>query len=97
MKDHLYFQQLSGVYTLDEDETRQNQTVIDGILSKLEKKCSEYNKEVQTTATYYKTDKKTKEKLFIIYMGLILALSFSYYYGNEILMNHPDIQKVMNR
>jgi Zn-dependent protease len=97
MKKDLYLQQLSGTQTWSEEDIHSNQQVIEGILNNLEEKVSNFKKEVQTTETYYKTSKKTKMQLFFIYIGLIIALAFSYYYGNEILMNHPEIQKIMNR
>jgi Zn-dependent protease len=97
MKKELYLEQLSGAHTLSEEDSHNNQQVIEGILNNLEEKLSEFRKDVQTTETYYKTDKKTKVQLFLIYMGLVIALSISYYYGNEILTNHPEIQKAMNR
>jgi Zn-dependent protease len=97
MKRELYLQQLTGTYSSNEEVGADNQQVIEGLIVRLEEKLAEYKKEVKTTETYYKTDKKTKAKLFLIYIGLVLALSLSYYYGNEILMNHPEIQKAMNR
>ncbi|MEH7435863.1 site-2 protease family protein [Neobacillus drentensis] len=97
MKRELYLQQLTGTYSSGEEVGPDNQQVIEGLICRLEEKLVEYKKEVKITETYYKTDKKTKAKLFLIYIGLVLALSLSYYYGNEILMNHPEIQKAMNR
>jgi len=97
IKKELYLQQLSGAHTLSEGDSHSNQQVIEVILNILEEKFSEFRKDVQTTETYYKTDKKTKVQLFLIYIGLVIALSISYYYGNELLMNHPEIRKEMNR
>ncbi|MFJ5714501.1 site-2 protease family protein [Neobacillus sp. NPDC093127] len=97
IKKDLYLQQLSGTQTWSEEDIHINQQIIEGNLNNLEEKVSNFKKEVQTTGTYYKTSKKTKMQLFFIYIGLVIALAFSYYYGNEILMNHPEIQKIMNR
>lgn len=97
MKKDLYLQQLSGTQTWSEEDIHNNQQVIEGILNNLEEKVSNFKKEVQTTETYYKTSKKTKLQLFFIYIGLVIVLAFSYYCGNQILMNHPEIQKIMNR
>jgi Zn-dependent protease len=97
MKKDLYLQQLSGGHTMIEEDSNNHQQVIAGILNSLEEKLSDYKIEVHTTETYYKTNSNTKVQLFLIYIGLVIALSISYYYGNEILMNHPEIQKVMNR
>ncbi|WP_442862489.1 site-2 protease family protein [Bacillus sp. USDA818B3_A] len=97
MKKDLYLQQLSGTYSISEEDSYDHQHLIKPILDDFENKLAEYKLEVKTTETYYKTDKKTKVQLFLIYIGLVLALSFSYYYGNEILLNHPEIQKAMSR
>ncbi|MGG1679277.1 site-2 protease family protein [Neobacillus sp. NRS-1170] len=97
MKKELYLQHLSGTFSMSEDDSSNNQQVIEGILKQLEGKLAAYKKEVLTTETYYKTDKKTKAQLFFIYIGLVVTLAISYYYGNDILMNHPEIQREMNR
>nr|WP_328586725.1 site-2 protease family protein [Neobacillus vireti] len=97
IKKELYLQQLSGVHTLSEEDSDNNQQVVEGILNNLAEKIAKFKTEVETTETYYKTSKKTKVQLFLIYLGLIIALSISYFYGNEILMSHPEIQKIMNR
>ncbi|WHY91449.1 site-2 protease family protein [Neobacillus cucumis] len=97
MKKNLYLQQLTGTPALSEEAQNENEQVIQQILLQLEEKIEEFKKDVQTTETYYKTDKKTKMKLFLIYIGLAAALSISYYFGNEILMNHPEIRNAMNR
>ncbi|MFJ7724981.1 site-2 protease family protein [Neobacillus sp. NPDC097160] len=97
MKKDRYLQQLSGVPVLNEDDLHHNQQVIENILIILEEKLLDYKKQVQITESYYKTSKTTKMQLFLIYIGLIIALSISYYYGNEILMNHPEIQEVMGK
>ncbi|MCM3727765.1 site-2 protease family protein [Neobacillus cucumis] len=94
-KDH-YLQQLSGTFSLSEEHSHQNQQVILGLLNQLEKRLTAFKKDVQITESYYKTDKKTKMQLFLIYIGLVIALTISYYFGNQILMNHPEIQKAMN-
>ena len=94
-KDH-YLQQLSGAYFLSEEHSYQNQQFILGILNQLEKRLTAFKRDVQITESYYKTDKKTKLQLFLIYIGLVILLTISYYYGSEILMNHPEIQKAMN-
>jgi Zn-dependent protease len=87
-----YLQLLSGDPTFTQSS---NHEVIEGFLNQLEEKLTQFKKDIRTTETYYKTDKKTKAKLFIIYIGLVIALALSYYYGNQILMNHPDIQQQM--
>ena len=97
MKKDRYLQQLSGFPVLNEDDLHHNQQVIENILNRLEEKILVYKKEVQITESYYKTSKTTKMQLFLIYIGLIIALSTSYYCGNEILMNHPEIQEVMGK
>ncbi|MED3562792.1 site-2 protease family protein [Bacillus xiapuensis] len=97
MSKNLYLQQLTGLPTLSEEAQKENEQVIQQILIQLEKAIEEYKKDVQKTATYYKTDKKTKGQLFLIYIGLVAALSISYYFGNEILMNHPEIRNALNR
>lgn len=66
-------------------------TIIGDFLYHLEEEILKIKKEVHTTETYYKTDKKTKIQLFFIYIGLVIVLSLSYYYGNGILSNHPEI------
>ncbi|MBT2655456.1 site-2 protease family protein [Bacillus sp. ISL-18] len=97
MKKDLYLQQLSGTYHLSDEAIHYNQPVILDILNQLEEKLSAYKKDIMITKSYYKTDKKTKLQLFLIYIGLVLALTISYYYGNEILMNHPEIQNELNK
>ncbi|WP_223594698.1 site-2 protease family protein [Neobacillus bataviensis] len=97
MKKELYLQHLSGTFSMSEEDNINNQQVIEGILKQLEGKVAVYKKEVLTTETYYKTDKKTKAQLFFIYIGLVVALAVSYYYGNDLLMNHPEIQRELNR
>ncbi|MGG3560646.1 site-2 protease family protein [Neobacillus rhizosphaerae] len=96
-KKELYLQQLTGSYSLTEELQTDNQDGMEGLINRLEEKLTEFKKEVRTTQTYYKTDKKTKVQLFLIYIGLVIVLALSYYYGNEILMNHPEVQRVMNR
>ena len=96
MKKDYYLQQLSGTYSLSEEFNHHNQQVISGLLNQLEERLKAYKRDVHVTESYYKTDKKTKWQLFLIYIGLVIALTISYYYGNEILMNHPEIQKAMN-
>ncbi|MEH7332051.1 site-2 protease family protein [Neobacillus drentensis] len=97
MKKELYLQHLSGAFSISEEDSSNNQQIIEEILKQLEGKVAAYKKEVLTTETYYKTDKKTKAQLFFIYIGLVVALAVSYYYGNGLLMNHPEIQREMNR
>jgi Zn-dependent protease len=96
VKKDIYLQQLTGTLTFTLQDNNNTQ-VIEGILSQLEEKVLKYKKEVRTTETYYKTDKRTKLQLFFIYIGLVIGLSISYYYGNEILSNHPEIQKLLNK
>ncbi|MDN3018919.1 site-2 protease family protein [Paenibacillus sp. BSR1-1] len=97
MKKELYLQHLSGTFSISDEDSSNNQQVIEEILKQLEGKVAAYKKEVRTTETYYKTDIKTKAQLFFIYIGLVVALAVSYYYGNDILMNHPEIQRELNR
>ncbi|WP_035424113.1 site-2 protease family protein [Bacillus sp. UNC438CL73TsuS30] len=97
MSKNFYLQQLSGVPNLSEEAQIENEQVIQQTLIQFEKVIEEYKKDVQITETYYKTDKKTKWQLFLIYLGLIVALSISYFFGNEILMNHPEIRNALNR
>jgi Zn-dependent protease len=97
MNKDIYLQQLTGTLTFSEQVSNSNQQVIEGILNQLEEKILKLKKDVRTTETYYKTDKRTKVQLFTIYLGLVIGLTISYYYGNEILINHPEIQKVLNR
>ncbi|NRD77121.1 site-2 protease family protein [Bacillus sp. BRMEA1] len=96
-KKDLYLQQLSGAQTWGEEEGHNHQQVFESIIHQLEEKCSDFKKDVQRTETYYKTSKKTKVQLFLIYIGLVAALSISYYYGNEILLNHPEIRNAMHK
>lgn len=96
-KKELYLQQLTGTYSFSEEGQPDHHDGMEGLIQNLEEKLAAYKKEVHTTATYYKTDKKTKVQLFLIYVGLVIVLALSYYYGNEILMNHPEVQRVMNR
>ncbi|MDQ1143662.1 Zn-dependent protease [Bacillus sp. SORGH_AS 510] len=96
-KKELYLQQLTGTYSFSEEGQPDHHDGMEDLIRNLEEKLAVYKKEVHTTATYYKTDKKTKVQLFLIYMGLVIALALSYYYGNEILMNHPEVQRMMNR
>ncbi len=49
----------------------------------------------EQTASYYQTDNKTKWKLFLIYIGLIIVLSISAYFGNEIIINSNEMQEIM--
>lgn len=97
IKREVFLQQLSGIPELSEEDKTENQQVMEGILKQLEEKAAALKSEVHTTETYYKTDLKTKVKLFFIYIALAIALSISYYYGNEILLNHPEIQRELNR
>ncbi|KYD11501.1 site-2 protease family protein [Heyndrickxia sporothermodurans] len=97
MKKDIYLQQLSGTLTIGEHIENDNQAIIEGIIKQLEEKVVGIKQEVQTTETYYKTDKKTKIKLFLIYIGLVIVLYLSYHYGNEILSNNPEIQKLLNK
>lgn len=97
IKKDIYLQQLTGTLAFSEQVRNDYQQVVDGILNQLEEKVLKFKKEVQTTETYYKTDKRTKVQLFTIYISLVIGLSLSYYYGNEILINHPEIQKVLNK
>ncbi|MBU5213823.1 site-2 protease family protein [Heyndrickxia oleronia] len=92
MKKDIYLQQLSGTLVLNEEHLHPNQQVIERTLNNLEEKLLDYKKEIQTTESYYKTNKKTKIQLLLIYIGLIIALATSYYYSQEILMNYPEIQ-----
>jgi len=96
MKKDVYLQQLSGIPALSEEEHQEQKLAMDRILNQIEKELAALKKDVHTTETYYKTDKKTKVQLFTIYLALAAALAFSYYIGNQILTNHPDIQKVLN-
>ncbi|MFC0022294.1 site-2 protease family protein [Neobacillus cucumis] len=96
MKKDIYLQQLNGTLTISLQDSNDNQ-LISGILSQLEEKVLKFKKEVQKTKNYYKTDTRTKLQLFLIYIGLVIGLSISYFYGNEILSNHPEIQKLLNR
>jgi Zn-dependent protease len=97
MKKDIYLQQLTGTLNLGEQVSDNHQSFIVDILNQLEEKVLKFKKDVRMTETYYKTDKKTKVQLFLIYIGLVIVLSICYYYGNEILINHPEIQKVLNR
>ena len=45
---------------------------------------------VEETAAYYKTDRKTKTKLFLIYLGLIIVLGTFSYFSFELL---PPLEK----
>lgn len=96
MKGDIYLQQLTGTFTFSEQVSDDHQHVIEGILTKLEEQVLKMKKEVKTTETYYKTTRGTKVQLFLIYIGLIIGLFLSYYYGNEILSNHPEIQELLN-
>lgn len=97
MKKDIYLQQLTGTITFSPQNSNNNEQVIESIINHLETNVSQFKKDVQTTETYYKTDKKTKVQLFCIYIGLVIGLSISYYYGNEILSSHPEIQMELNR
>ncbi|MEH7107835.1 site-2 protease family protein [Bacillus sp. JJ1764] len=97
MKRELLLQHLSGIHILSDEEENNNQQTIETIRRTLEEKISAYKQEVEITENYYQTSKKTKWQLFSIYIGLVLALTFSYYYGNNLLLNHPEIQEAMNR
>ncbi len=96
MKKEIYLQQLTGAFAISDQVGNDHQQVMEGIFNQLEEQALKMKKEIHTTESYYKTDKKTKIQLFFIYIGLVIVLSLSYYYGNEILSNNPEVQKLLN-
>ncbi|WP_462410652.1 site-2 protease family protein [Neobacillus sp. Marseille-QA0830] len=97
MKRDIYLQMLSGEPVLGDGVSSENQQAIDRISRQLQEQLAALKKDVHTTETYYKTNKKTKLQLFLIYLALVLALAINYHYGNAILESHPEIQRLMNR
>ena len=89
------FKILDDIDEYKEDQDEKNKLIIEEFLTTLNDQVNKIRLDYEQTASYYKTNPKVKWKLFLIYIGLIIVLSISTYFGNEIIMNSTEMQKIM--
>ncbi|MGE7665316.1 site-2 protease family protein [Ureibacillus composti] len=96
LNEHLrdLFLILNNVEELEETE-EQDRLIIDEFLSRFDEQVQKIKGEFEQTASYYKTANKTKLKLFMIYLGLVVVLAASTYYGNTIIMESEEMKTIV--
>lgn len=82
-------------YTEEEDQAEKNRLIIEEFLLSFNEQVNKIRLNYEQIASYYKTNHKTKWKLFLIYISLIIILAISTYFGNEIIMNSSEMQEMM--
>lgn len=88
------FNILNKVEELETTE-EQDRESIDEFLLRFDEQVHKIKNEFERKAAYYKTDNKTKLKLFVIYMGLVVFLAASTYFGNSIIMESEEMKRIM--
>ena len=75
----------------------QDKQYIHEFLLRFDEQVQKIKKEFDQTAAYYKTDNKTKLKLFLIYLGLIGFLAASTYFGNAAIMGSEEMRAILGK
>lgn len=87
------------LYKVEDSETtkEQDQQYIHEFLYRFDEQVQKVKREYDQTAAYYKTDNKTKFKLFLIYSGLIVILAASTYFGNAAIMTSDEMRAILGK
>nr|WP_106782671.1 site-2 protease family protein [Lysinibacillus timonensis] len=82
---------------VEESETseEEDRSQINEFLFRFNEQVQKLKRDYEQSAAYYKTDKKTKVKLFLIYMGLVVILAACTYYGNTIIMESDGMRTII--
>ncbi|MEO4055149.1 site-2 protease family protein [Solibacillus sp. CAU 1738] len=90
------FDILNKVEDLETTE-EQDKYYINEFLLRFDEQVQKIKNEYEQTATYYKTDNKTKLKLFMIYLGLAVFLAASTYFGNAAIMESEEMKTILGK
>ncbi len=88
------FDILNKVEELESTE-EQDRVYINEFLVRFDEQVQKLKEEYEKKAAYYKTDNKTKVKLFAIYIGLAVVLAASTYFGNSIIMQSEEMNRMI--
>lgn len=88
------FNILNKVEELETSE-EQDKVVINEFLTRFDEQVHKIKVEFEQRAAYYKTDNKTKLKLFMIYLGLAVILAVSTYFGNTVIMESEEMDRII--
>lgn len=90
------FDILNNVEESEETEEQDKQYIHEFLL-RFDEQVQKIKREFDQTAAYYKTDNRTKLKLFLIYLGLVAVLAASTYFGNAVIMGSEEMRSIVGK